>query len=231
MPHTSPDPLPPAGVESAPQIAALFAEGAVAYQTRESIPADTLLPEEAQFVQRAVPRRVHEFAGGRACARAALLQLGYGRVALPMDAHRAPRWPPGVTGSITHTHGYCAAVVSQIAHIRALGLDVEPVDAVKPHLWRRIFTAAELAALRTQDARTAVESATLMFSAKEAFYKCQHTLTGEWLGFCDISVSIEAGAFRVSANQMLRIAESDPGPWQGRWLVDAGRVITGVCIA
>ncbi len=84
---------------------------------------------------------------GRACARAALVQLGYGAVALPMGTDRAPCWPTGATGSITHTHGYCAAVVAATTQIRALGLDAEPQDSVKPHLWRRICSPEELATL------------------------------------------------------------------------------------
>jgi 4'-phosphopantetheinyl transferase EntD len=63
-------------VNAAPLIAALFAEGAVAYQTRDTHAADTLLGTERDAVVRAVAKRIHEFAGGRACARAALSQLG-----------------------------------------------------------------------------------------------------------------------------------------------------------
>jgi 4'-phosphopantetheinyl transferase EntD len=217
-------------VNAAPRIAGLFAPGAVAYQTQDTISADMLLPEEQLSLVRAVPKRIQEFAAGRACARAALSQLGYSAVALPAGADRAPRWPGGATGSITHTDGFCAAVVAATAQIRALGLDVEPQDSVKPHLWRRICSAEELALLKTQDANDALVAATLIFSAKEAFYKCQHTLTGQWLGFTDISVSIEVGRFSVRPTRSLQIAEQHPGPWHGRYLHEEGRVITGLCI-
>jgi 4'-phosphopantetheinyl transferase EntD len=217
-------------VNAAPRIAALFAPGAVAYQTQDMISADALLPEEQVSLLRAVPKRIQEFAAGRACARAALSQLGYGVVALPAGTDRAPRWPAGATGSITHTDGFCAAVVAATAQIRALGLDTEPQDSVKPHLWRRICSPEELAILKTQDATDAVVAATLIFSAKEAFYKCQHTLTGQWLGFTDISVSIEPDRFSVRPTRSLQIAEQHPGPWQGRYLHEQGRVITGLCI-
>jgi len=217
-------------VNQAPQIAALFAEGAVAYQTQDSFPADSLLPQEQQFLSKAVPKRIHEFAGGRACARAGLAQLGYRDVALPMGTDRVPVWPAGMTGSITHTDGFCAAVVANCAHIRALGLDVERAGSVKPELWRRICTPAELALLQSQDERSALQSATLIFSAKEAFYKCQHTLTGQWLRFADISITIESNFFTVQANQSLQIADQSPGPWRGQYRYEAGYVITGSCI-
>ncbi|MGC1460341.1 MAG: 4'-phosphopantetheinyl transferase superfamily protein [Steroidobacteraceae bacterium] len=217
-------------MNAAPRIAALFAQGAVAYQTHDTIAAATLLPEEQQSLVRAVPKRISEFAAGRACARAALSQLGYGTVALPAGADRAPCWPSGATGSITHTHGYCAAVVAATTQIRALGLDAEPEDSVKPHLWRRICCAEELATLQAQETAYAIAAATLIFSAKEAFYKCQYTLTGEWLGFTDISVNIESDHFSVSSTRSLQIADLHPGPWRGGYLHEQGLVITGFCI-
>ena len=148
-----------------------------------------------------------------------------------MGADRVPRWPAGATGSITHTDGFCAAVVARSARIRALGLDAERENSVKPDLWRRICTAAELAGLREQDEHTALGAATLLFSAKEAFYKCQHALTGQWLGFSDISITIESHRFTVRPTGTLQIAGHSPGPWHGRYLFEAGLVITGICIA
>ena len=217
-------------VNAAPLIAALFAEGAVAYQTWEPHAADTLLGVEREAVVNAVAKRVHEFAGGRACARAALAQLGYGVIELPVGTDRAPRWPLGIAGSITHTHGFCAAVVARSTQIRSLGLDAEPASSVKPHLWRRICTAEEHALLESQDESTALRNATLMFSAKEAFYKCQHALTAQWLDFSDIRVSIEPDHFNIWPTQSLQIAEQYPGPWRGRYLRERGLVVTGVCL-
>jgi 4'-phosphopantetheinyl transferase EntD len=214
----------------APHIAALFTADAVAYETQETILVNALLPEERQYVARAMSKRVQEFAAGRVCARAALTQLGYPTVALPMGDDRAPRWPAGATGSITHTNGFCAAVAATTARIRALGLDVEPAASVKPELWHRICGPDELAVVQSQDAGTAIETATLIFSVKEAFYKCQHTLTGQWLGFSDISITIETNGFSVRPTRSLQIADQFPGPWRGRYLSAAGRVITGVCI-
>ncbi|HEX3836269.1 MAG TPA: 4'-phosphopantetheinyl transferase superfamily protein [Steroidobacteraceae bacterium] len=215
---------------AAPQIAALFSTGAVAYQTRETISADALLPQERQFLSGAVPKRIHEFAGGRACARAALADLGYPGAALPMNADRTPLWPPGATGSITHTDTFCAAVVAPTRQIRAVGLDAEPAHSVKPELWRRICTPEELAILAAQDQQSALSAATLIFSAKEAFYKCQYALTREWLGFADIRVTLDANRFTVEATRSLQIAGLVPGPWRGSHRREAQFVITGICI-
>ena len=217
-------------VNAAPRVAALFAAGAVAFETRERLAVDTLPPEEQQYLARAVPKRVHEFAGGRACARAALAQLGFSGAALPVGPERAPVWPSGTTGSITHTAGFCAAVVAATTDIRALGLDVELLDSVKPHLWRRICTPEELAGLQSCDPEAATAAATLIFSAKEAFYKCQHFLTGQWLGFSDVTISVAADDFSVRPTRTLEISQQSPGPWQGRYRRESGLVMTGVCI-
>ena len=217
-------------VNAAPRIAALFAAGAVAFETRDRLAANTLLPEEQQFLARAVPKRVHEFAGGRACARAALGQLGFSGAALPVGPERAPVWPSGTSGSITHTDGFCAAVVAATTDIRALGLDVEVVDSVKPHLWRRICSPEELATLHSCDPAAAIAAATLIFSAKEAFYKCQYFLTGQWLGFSDVTISIEDEGFSVHPTRPLEISQQIPGPWRGRYRRESGLVMTGVCI-
>ena len=218
-------------VNAAPRIAALFAAGAVAFETRDRLAANTLLPEEQQFLARAVPKRVHEFAGGRACARAALAQLGFGGAALPVGPERAPVWPSGATGSITHTDGFCAAVVAATSDISALGLDVEVLDSVKPHLWRRICSPEELATLQSSnDPEAAIAAATLIFSAKEAFYKCQHFLTGQWLGFSDVTITVEDDGFSVRPTRTLEISQRIAGPWQGRYRREAGLVMTGVCI-
>jgi 4'-phosphopantetheinyl transferase EntD len=217
-------------VNAAPRIAALFAAGAVAFETRDTFAADSLLPEEQQFLGRAVPKRVHDFAGGRACARAALAQLGFKGVALPVGAERAPVWPPGTAGSITHAAGFCAAVAAATSDICALGLDVAVVDSVRPHLWRRICSPEELTTLQAADPAAAMSSATVIFSAKEAFYKCQHFLTGQWLGFADVTVTLEADGFTVNPTRTLEISRRFPGPWQGRYRRESGLVMSGVCI-
>ncbi len=190
----------------AAHISALFAEGAVAYQTRDTISADSLLPQEHQFLVRAVPKRVQEFAAGRACARAALSALGYPPVALPMNADRGPRWPAAVTGSITHTDDFCAAVVAPTARSAPWGWMRNWPRASNGSCGAGICTAQELEVLEAQDEAAALADATLIFSAKEAFYKCQHTLTGEWLGFADLNITIDAGQFTVQPTRTLQIA-------------------------
>ena len=75
--------------------------------------------------------------------------------------------------------------------VRSLGLDVEVIDAVDEHLWSRILNAAErnwLESCRPDERRV---WATVIFSAKEAFYKCQYPITAQWLEFEEAHVNLE----------------------------------------
>ena len=65
-----------------------------------------LLPEEAPAIARAIPKRQAEFAAGRRAARAALTTLGHPAQAIPVGDRRAPIWPQGTVGAITHDQGH-----------------------------------------------------------------------------------------------------------------------------
>ena len=94
-----------------------------------------LWPDEAAAVARAIPKRRGEFAQGRSAARAAMGLLGHPPMAIPAGSDRAPIWPKGLVGSITHTNGLCAAALSQNA--AALGIDAEqavPLTVSYTHL-------------------------------------------------------------------------------------------------
>ena len=192
--------------------AALFPEGVAAAELRGPGEPARLKPEEARSVERAVPKRIHEFAAGRQCARRALAELGLADVSIAAAQDRQPVWPAGVVGSITHTVGFCAAVVAQETRLQALGVDTELSCAAKPELWRTICVPDENAWISTLPPEERATAATLMFSAKEAFYKCQYPLTGERLSFSDLCVTVHAwgqgqGAFSMRPERPIALFE------------------------
>ena len=130
------------------------------------------VPERAH-IQHCHPTRIRDFVAGRLCARGALRELGFAQTSIPVDGDRQPRWPAAFLGTITHTDGYCAAVVGHAGELRGLGLDSEPIGAVRPHLWPRICSPPELDRLRSLAPRSQPLLAALIFVAKEAFFKCQ----------------------------------------------------------
>ena len=147
-------------------------------------------PADVAAVSGAVGKRQREFAAGRAAARGALGKLGVPASFIAIGPDRNPLWPTGLTGSISHTAGLALAVVARREHIAALGIDLELSSAVKADLWRGILTTTEIDWIRGQPSDRQGDWATLIFCAKECFFKLQHPLTGAWVDFRDAEVLI-----------------------------------------
>lgn len=181
----------------APHIEALLPAGVVAFELYGGASPDHLFPVERECIARAVDGRRREFAAGRLCARAGLAELGFDAVALPSRRDRVPEWPSGVVGSITHTNEYCLAVVGLRSRLAAVGVDAERIGGVNPELWRFAMRAEEQSLLAGLDEASRRRIATVIFSAKEAFYKCQYALTRRWLGFEDVVATVGDGVFSI----------------------------------
>jgi len=216
-------------------VESLFPPGAAAAELRAPGDPALLDPEEALSVARAVPKRVGEFAAGRLCARSALARFGAGSFAVRMAPDRRPLWPAGLVGSITHTQGFCAAVIGEQARFVGLGLDTEKADAVGPMLWPSICVAEELAWIASLPAEERTRAATLVFAAKEAFYKCQYPSTGEWLSFSDVRIvpldwAMLQGSFRIEARRALGVFAAAPPPPRAAYRFHEEFVTAGVAL-
>jgi 4'-phosphopantetheinyl transferase EntD len=155
-----------------------------------------LPPEEEILVAKAGDKRRRDFALGRACARAALEQLGHGGAVIGKCDNGAPRWPQGVVGSVTHAQGYAAALVGDAAMFSGIGVDAERVGGVTEELWPRLFDAGECACLSSLSGTAQSLAATLFFSAKESCYKAW-AIQGA-LPFRDIHVISESDGFTAT---------------------------------
>lgn len=187
---------------------------------------EPLFAEEASQIASAVERRRLEFARGRNCARAALRRLGVPDAPLLSGSQREPLWPAAVVGSITHTQGLCVAAVALRSRYAGVGIDVELEQPLSPQLAARVATEAEMSSLTSVPN---LVTARLVFSAKEAFYKCQFYRTRQFLDFFDVSIELEAtGQFsvelRVDAPPLTRGQR-----FQGQWRQRGGFVFTAVC--
>ncbi len=149
-----------------------------------------LLPEERGGQERWAPKRIAEFAAGRECARVAMAALGVAAQPMPAQADRRPRWPEGIVGSITHCAGFAAAAVARSGELRSLGIDAEIAGALEEELWPRVLGDAEREWLAEKPLHERPKWATVFFSAKEAWYKCQNPVTGWWLEFHEARIRI-----------------------------------------
>jgi enterobactin synthetase component D / holo-[acyl-carrier protein] synthase len=220
-------------VTASRELAALFPPGAVVFETHTPGDVARLLPAEAACLRLAGADRAAEFAAGRACARAALSVLGIEGFALRAASDRQPLWPEGIVGSITHTDHYCAVVVAVRREIAALGIDCESARAVGEKLWTKIAVPAErdwLGALAS-DERDA--GAALVFSAKEAFYKCRYPTSATRFGFHDVSIRLYgplrgAGAFSIDIEGGSEPIVPPGHALVGRYRFCDGRVTTAI---
>jgi 4'-phosphopantetheinyl transferase EntD len=184
---------------TAGSVAGLFPDGAIVEVAEPALHLDDLFDEERAQVVRAVDKRKAEYATARLLARRALERLGVGRCPVVNDDSRCPVWPLGIVGSIAHTRGVCAVVVARRGPVESLGLDVEVDEPVRPELFERICTNAELAWVDAEARADKGSLVKLFFSAKEAFYKCQYPITRQYLGFHDVEATIDlaGGRFEV----------------------------------
>jgi 4'-phosphopantetheinyl transferase EntD len=190
-------------------------------------------PEELAFVERAVPKRQREFRTGRACARLALAELGVEPTALPMGEDRAPVWPPGVVGSITHCQGFVGAAVARASLVEGLGLDAELSTPLEPDVIRHICSEDEQASFAALPRRPeGADWSKIAFSAKESIHKCIAPRSRIMLDFRDVTVRIHPETSRFSAR--LNRADSALPSFdriEGRFAVLAPWVFTTAIIA
>ena len=153
-------------------------------------------PEERQHLSKAVLKRRNEFIAGRHCARTALSKMGVIPGALPPDKTRAPQWPEGVIGSISHTVGHCCAIVAYRNAITCLGVDLEMTTRISPGVINHVVHPLEADFVGVDQAR-----GSLIFSAKEAFFKAQFPTWAAWPNFKDLVLQADLSAGRLKVVQ------------------------------
>ena len=143
-----------------------------------------------QALRHATQKRQREFLAGRWCAEEALQCLGAGSTHVAMAEDRAPIWPDGVVGSITHTGDFAAAAVAWVADIAGVGIDSEEIiDPAAARDIADICMVDEAMLFEPAHGRSFREFCTLVFSAKEAVFKCLFPLTRKFLEFSDVRIT------------------------------------------
>jgi phosphopantetheinyl transferase (holo-ACP synthase) len=139
----------------------------------EQVPPITIAEERSAGPMNA--GRMLEFAVGRAYAKRALSELGIEKTELLRGLDGAPQWPPGVTGSITHTKmsntRHFAVAVAKTDFIHRIGIDAEVIDELRPSSWSQFLNAYELNVLLSLPVNARAHIASTIWCAKEAVMK------------------------------------------------------------
>lgn len=188
-------------------------------------------PAELAEMPRAVDKRRREYVAGRVAAHRAMEKLGLTPRPVLATRARAPSWPRGLTGSLSHNDTTCVAAVARASQVRSLGIDVEDDTPLARDLVATVCTLEERAWLATQPEETRGRLAKLIFSAKEAVYKCQYPVSHRVLDFDAVLVTpdVDTGQFEATFLEAT-------GPFRlydrlnGRFAVHAGLIHAAVVL-
>lgn len=165
----------------------------------ESATANSIVPVPRQIVvqvpetlaQARVRTRASDILLGRACGQLALQQAGAGSNHVGTGPSRAPIWPDGWSGSLSHTAGIAWAAVARNTDFASLGIDVEyllTADALES-VRRLALTSAERQLDGWEEAGDSTWFATAIFSAKESIFKCLNPLVEQFIDFAEMELS------------------------------------------
>jgi phosphopantetheine--protein transferase-like protein len=214
-------------------IQGLFPAGITTSCCRIKEADDILNPVERAAIEHAVVKRQQEFIAGRKCARQALERLGIAAGPLRRLPDGSIAWPDGVMGTVSHSEIWCGAAVVRRTAAAGIGLDIETVARVKENLWRRILTQEERVWLEEQPAAETRQWVALIFSAKEALYKCIASLLERRIGFMDAVIIPDphCSFFAVRLNEAVAAQLPRGLQLQGRFFFFDGAVFTGLVLA
>jgi len=187
--------------------------------------------ELPSHLMQAVAKRRLDYLAGRHCARLALNQLGFSQpVTIASGSNRAPQWPKGFLGAITHTKGYAAAIVGHKANWLGLGLDAEIIiDESKPSLVCHVCRPEEFENLKMRDVFPDQFLFTLIFSAKESLFKALYPAVQSYFGFQAAQVQEidqNAGSFVIELVQDIHADFPASKTFCGSFIILKDKVIT-----
>ena len=139
--------------------------------------------QESRDTSSAKAKRQLEFEAGRRCAESLLKRLGNSEQVWTNE-DRSPVWPVGFTGSISHSENWTWSAVAKLSQIISVGIDTEPVvpTETRQQIAHEVGTPAEWD-LCQQSGLTPDEIFSVVFSAKETFYKCCYPIVQQYFGF------------------------------------------------
>lgn len=184
----------------------------------ESLFAACQLPSP-DSLNKAVRKRRAEYLASRVVARYAFACLGVEAAILSNDADRAPVWPVGTSGSLSHSHQRIALLLSSAENRLLLGVDCEKImrPETAEEMQTVIVTAEEKRKLLASGLPFAT-ALTLAFSVKESLYKALFPPLRQYMDFSAAEIT---ALFPASGKVQLRLTASCGSDFP------AGREFTG----
>lgn len=180
----------------------------------------------------AVRVRQLSFLAGRLCAEHGLRTSGC-KVVGPIGRgeYGEPLWPEGWRGSISHTSHTALAVVMPRNGRFGIGIDAEEIlDDRSLDDVLQVCAQKNDRRFIAQDAGSACLAATVMFCAKEAYYKAMHGVIRRFMDFDEISLrslSLRSGDFCLQPTMASQDSDNLPSV-EGRFVVDGNVVVAFV---
>ena len=134
-------------------------------------------------LDKAVEKRRADYLAGRMLALRALAHFGCQPAHLPIGPDRAPVWPRGINGTISHTQNWCAVILTNQPGL-FVGVDVEAnLDmSSMESVSKIVLDQDEDDVILGSNIPRAIALAAA-FSGKETLFKGLYPLVGEFFGF------------------------------------------------
>lgn len=174
--------------------------------------------------------RKAEFIAGRFCAHKILKSLGITCENISSNEDRTPDWPLYTLGSITHSENYVSVSISNNPNILGLGRDSEFIFSkmVAKKLGPLIAQNSELDLIKGLKKE---EFISLIYSAKESFYKAVYPIAKTPFYFDDVLIlEIDESHFQIKAKKNLGGFFKAEQIFNGEFIFSDGLVHTGIIV-
>lgn len=216
-------------------IADLFSDLSISYASLELKDySKELYVEELALVHKSCLERVKSFSTGRICARKALENLNIKNYPIVRSEKGMPIWPKGVSGSISHTKKHCVAVAANCTAGMQIGFDLEETGRLKERLWPLTLNEEEILGIESNACNREEREkwATVIFSAKEAFYKAQYPITYTWIGFKDVGIKLNSdSSFKVTLLKGVPWVWEKQQTFEGKFYLDEFYTTAGISVS
>lgn len=140
-------------------------------------------------LMKAVAKRKAEFLAGRYCCKKALSYFNIEDFEVKVGQHRAPQWPLGLKGAITHNSHHAMVALTQEENTLGIGIDIESIMSIKTmkDIKNSILRDTEQSLLNVPEVSEMV-ACSLIFSVKESFFKAAYPSTGYYFDFDAINI-------------------------------------------